>query len=146
MRATQTAIEQNAAWPVALKTGLDEAVEFHVPHPRAPHYFFPLNQQAEGTDLIMVVEDYVMGEAEYHVDLDKAVAGLLQTFAEQPPTSLEEKVAEIATLKALAGRLQTVATRLLREAGQREEEFEFLGQAEELALLQSTTRGLGSCA
>lgn len=137
-------MKQSAAWPVALKTGLDEAVEFYIPRPRAPHYCFPLSQQAEGTDLILVVEDYLTGEAEYHVDLDKAVAELLQMLAEQPPTSLEEKFAEIATLKALAGRLQTVATRLLREAGKREQEFEFLSQAEELALLQSTARGWGS--
>lgn len=147
MGTVQRQANRTVCWPVAFQTGLDEAVEFHIPEHHAPHYFFPLDKQAEGTDppidLLVVVDDFVTGETEYQIDFDEAVDRLLQTFATQPPVTLEEKFEDIGALKALAGRFQSVATRLLREAGRREEEFQELDESEMMPAFQVSACCLG---
>jgi len=106
--------------PTALESGLDEAVEFRVPQQSSLHCFFALDGSA---DLIVVMDDCVSGETEHLVNFDNVVESLLQTFTEQPPGTIREKMEDIASLRTLAVRFQSVAARLVQEAGKREREF-----------------------
>jgi len=110
--------------PLALETGLDEAVEFHIPETPPPHYFFALEEGEGAADVLVVVEDFVSGETEHRINFDEAVESLLQTFEEEPPVTRREKYDDVATLRQLARRFQAVASRLLYEARKREDKFQ----------------------
>ena len=86
--------------------------------PSAPSAcFFSL---AESADLVVLVDDVFTGESEYHVNFDRAVDELLNTFAEEPPQTWDEKMEDILTLRKLALRFHAVAARLASAAQQRE--------------------------
>jgi hypothetical protein len=103
--------------PVALETRIDEAVEFRLPEPEAHVCAFSLTGQA---DLVVMVDDFAAGAGEYPINLDDAVDGLLEVFADEPPATPRARAEDAALLRALARRLQSVAARLSREAAKRE--------------------------
>ncbi len=119
----QVQTKRNLRSSVALETGLDEAIEFEIPESSPLHYFFALDADKNATDLVVINEDSIWGETEHQIDFDEAVNSLLQTFDEVPPASLKEKLEDVETLRRLARRFQSVASRLLREAKKRENEF-----------------------
>ncbi len=122
MKTSQTQVRPNAGPPVAVQTGLDEVVEFQIPEPGTPDCFFSLGEDPGSADLVVVVDDFVAGETEYHIDFDEVVDGLLETFAEESPATFQGKLDDAAKLKRLAQRFQSVGARLLQEARRREVE------------------------
>lgn len=111
----------NVPPPLALEIGLDEIVEFQLPATPTTACFFPLDEQV---DLLFVMGDVLVGEIEHPIDFDQAVNDLLQTLAEEPPRTLKEACEDIATLRRLAHRFESVARRLHSEARKREDKLQ----------------------
>ena len=124
MKLDQIQREQATQLPIALETGLDEAVEFQIPEPDSLDCFFSLSGHSDVPDLLLVVHDFVRGQTEYRIDFDDAVDNLIDALANETPTSLQEDLDDIAMLKALAKRFESVAARLTEEARKREAQFE----------------------
>ncbi len=124
MNTMQSRAQQNRYVSSSATTGVDEMVEFHIPEMLPPHYFFALDKGEDKADLILVTDDFIGGETEHRIDLDEAVGCLLQTFEEEPPVTLKERLDDVATLRTLARRFQSIASRLLQEARRRESEFQ----------------------
>ena len=123
MKMDQIQGEQSVQLPIALETGLDEAVEFQIPEPDSPDCFFSFSGHSDVPDLV-VVGDFVGGQTEYRIDFDDAVDNLIEALANEEPTTLQENLDDIAMLKALAKKFQSVAARLTEEARKREAQFE----------------------
>jgi hypothetical protein len=120
MATIQYATQWSERTPLALKTGLDETVEFRAPEQSLPSCSLRLGEQAE---LLIVIKGFVAGEAECPVDLDEAVDDLLMSLEEDPAMSRDEMIDDVSLLTALAGKFHAAGARLLHEARRRETEI-----------------------
>jgi len=123
MKTGRTQKEQVARLPITLETGIDEAVEFQIPEPASRVCFFSLGRHSDLGDLVLVVNDFVVGQIEYRIDFDDVVENLLGAFANERPTTLQGNLDDVAMLRALAKRFQSVAARLTEAARKREARF-----------------------
>ncbi|MBX3280068.1 MAG: hypothetical protein KF868_18855 [Acidobacteria bacterium] len=108
------ALRRGLGRPVALDTGLDEAVEFGAPERRPVDWYF----SPDGcSDLVMVTEDVVGAVVEYAIDLDEAVECVLDGLVDEAAAAVHDRLNDIAALRVLARRFEEAAVRLHQEAG-----------------------------
>ena len=114
-RNTPTIREQQLRQIV--ESGLYGVLPANDPTTEGTYCFFALDETA---DLVVEVEDFFGGEIRFGVNLDQVVDDLLETIREEPPRTWDGKMEDILTLRNLAQRFHTFATRLAGAARQRE--------------------------